>query len=85
MPSRNRTSHAPEVGVIQAQAATNLLFDTDLANIRAEEAAEALKYDPRYHALEDTQLLGMPLTKLASRSGLTHSRGEYNLLSLVII
>lgn len=65
-----------ETGVTQAQAATDLLFNTELTNVRAADAAEALKNDPRYHTMQDAELLGVPLTKLASLSGLTHSRGE---------
>ena len=35
-----------------------------------------MKYDPRYYTLDDPELLDVPLTKLASLSGLTHSRGK---------
>jgi len=66
----------PDAGVTQAQAATKLLFDTDLTDIRPEDVVEALRYDPRYHAVQETELLGMPLTKLAVSSGLTKTRGK---------
>ncbi|KAF8520356.1 hypothetical protein BU17DRAFT_88944 [Hysterangium stoloniferum] len=65
-----------EIGVSQAQAATRLLFDTDLTDLQSEAAAEALCHDPRYHALSEAELIGMPLSKLAATSSLTRSRGD---------
>ncbi|KAF8588663.1 hypothetical protein K439DRAFT_1651815 [Ramaria rubella] len=64
------------MGVSQAQAATSLLFDTELTDIRPNEAVEAFQNDPRFHTLHETELLGVPLTKLAASSGLTRSRTE---------
>ncbi|GJJ06259.1 hypothetical protein Clacol_000450 [Clathrus columnatus] len=65
-----------EIGLAQAEAATRLLFDTHLDDIRLEDAAKALENDPRYHSFSESDLINIPLSKLASLSGLVQSRGK---------
>jgi len=66
-----------ESGVSQAEAATRLLYDTDLTDLCPEEAEAALQYDPRYYTSDEKDLIDVPLSKLAAKSGLTRSRGKY--------
>lgn len=65
-----------ENALLQAEAATRLLFDTNLDNIRISDAAKALENDPRYHLFSENELTDTPLTKLAAISGLVQSRGK---------
>ncbi|KIJ39873.1 hypothetical protein M422DRAFT_68690 [Sphaerobolus stellatus SS14] len=65
-----------ESGVVQAQAATRLLYDTELSNLDPHDAEKALQHDPRYYSADEKDLFDIPLSKLAAVSGLSRSRGE---------
>ena len=73
-----RTSAAD--GLSRARVATKILFDSSLADLRAEDVGQALAGDPRLQTTTLAEAEGQLVVKLASRYGLLNSGGEYLLL-----
>jgi tyrosyl-tRNA synthetase len=60
----------------RAQAASRVLFETQLEGLRAGEVLEAFKIDPRLKTMARPDCLGVELARLAVQVGLSKSRNE---------
>ncbi|PSR81174.1 hypothetical protein PHLCEN_2v6509 [Hermanssonia centrifuga] len=65
-----------EEAVSRAQAATKVLYERDLAEVKATDIIMALKGDPRLQFCEESELLDAPVAKLAGRYKLVVSNCE---------
>ncbi|KZV76760.1 hypothetical protein PENSPDRAFT_622202 [Peniophora sp. CONT] len=64
-----------ENGLRHAHAATRVLFGTDLADVRAVDAIDALEGDPRLHTVQASDAIDAPVARLAQTVGLVKSFG----------
>lgn len=61
----------------RAQAASKVLYERDLAEVKATDIIMALKGDPRLQFCEESELLDAPVAKLAGRYKLVVSNCEW--------
>lgn len=64
-----------EEAVHQAKVITRVLYESDYAAIKADDILRALAGDARLKFCERSELLGIPVMKLAAKFGLVHSNG----------
>ncbi|KZT72083.1 hypothetical protein DAEQUDRAFT_664957 [Daedalea quercina L-15889] len=62
-------------GVRKAHAATAVLYGGDFASVKASDVVEALDGLPVLHTLDETEVFGTPVPKLAVRCGIATSNG----------
>ncbi|TFK44730.1 hypothetical protein BDQ12DRAFT_673472 [Crucibulum laeve] len=64
--------HRPE-GVVRAETLTKLLFESDYSDLKAENIIAAFQGDPRLVMVDKSELLELPVAKLASKHSLVAS------------
>ncbi|CDO74466.1 hypothetical protein BN946_scf184979.g21 [Trametes cinnabarina] len=60
-------------GVVRAQLATRLLYERDIATAKAEDVVAALRGTPVLHLRDASEVVDVPLIKLAATFGITAS------------
>lgn len=68
--------YAAAEGVSHAQAATKIVFNTDLTDVNSQDVVSALHNDPRLRLVQASDIFDIPLNKVAATFGLATSNGE---------
>ncbi|KAF8893779.1 hypothetical protein BD779DRAFT_1435384, partial [Infundibulicybe gibba] len=69
-------------GVRQAETLTRLLFESDYAGLKTNQVVTAMENDSRLAIIEEQEIFGTPITKLASKYGLVSSTSAARSLCL---
>lgn len=67
----------PESGLLKAQTATRVLFGTDFSMTQASDITEALRGNPFLHFRDKSEVLDIPISKLAVQLNLSTSNGTF--------
>ena len=72
---------APETGVLRATSVSKLLFSSEYADLKFEDIIASFGDDPRLVKVSRLEMLGTPITKLASKHGLVSSTCKNTLVN----
>lgn len=71
-------------GVARAQLATKVLYERDISTARVDDVLAALRGNPVLHVFDASEVVDVPLTKLAANLRLSASNSAFLLSSSVV-